>query len=84
MLVASADPLMMFPVYQVVESLRCLEGKPLWLKNLSRLAMVSLTILASLVVPNFGIFISLCVSWPCLRWRGPCSRAHSFQSRCAC
>ena len=50
---------MMFPVYQVVESLRCLEGKSIWIKNLARILIVSLTVVTSLVVPNFGLFISL-------------------------
>jgi hypothetical protein len=50
---------MMFPVYQIVESLRSMKDRSSKVKSLVRVCIVVTTVLVSLVVPNFGLFISL-------------------------
>jgi len=58
-------PLMMFPVYTIVESTSRLSKQNYWVKNIVRVGIVLLSVGMAVGIPNFGDFISLVGAGAC-------------------
>lgn len=58
-------PLMMYPVFSIVERTKCVVSKSYRAKSIGRMVIVFLTISIAIGIPNFGDFISLVGAGAC-------------------
>mmetsp|Transcript_18005 Transcript_18005/g.35447 ORF Transcript_18005/g.35447 Transcript_18005/m.35447 type:complete len:550 (-) Transcript_18005:351-2000(-) len=58
-------PLMMLPVYTIIESSSVLSGRSQWVKSLVRVIVVFGAVFIAIGIPNFGDFISLVGAGAC-------------------
>jgi len=58
-------PLMMFPVFTIMENAQSMQSRPMWVKSVARVCVVFFSVFVALGIPNFGDFISLVGAGAC-------------------